>query len=81
MDASALVVPGWAARRRRPWPAAAGLVLGVALPGALALYVPLWTVLYVFGTFHGQNMGVNGYRYMLPLHPIAWMSFASIRDW
>ncbi|MEM9803512.1 MAG: hypothetical protein AAGA20_24555, partial [Planctomycetota bacterium] len=40
----------------------------------LALYPPIWTVLYTFGTFHGQDWWVSGYRYMLPLHPIAWIS-------
>ena len=53
--ASALLVPGWAARRRRPWPAAAGLALGVALPAALALYVPLsgrnWVALSLDASF------------------------------
>lgn len=42
---------------------------------ALAVYPLLWTASYVFGTFHGQPLkGVNGYRYMLPLHPVAWIS-------
>ncbi len=42
---------------------------------ALALYPVLWTLSYVFGSFHGQPLkGVNGYRYMLPLHPVAWIS-------
>ena len=42
---------------------------------ALMLYPVLWTLSYVFGSFHGQPLkGVNGYRYMLPLHPVAWIS-------
>ncbi|MFT6107128.1 MAG: hypothetical protein ACJA2W_000031 [Planctomycetota bacterium] len=41
---------------------------------AVVLYPLLWTVLYTFGTFHGQDWWVSGYRYMLPLHPIAWIS-------
>ena len=41
---------------------------------ALALYPVLWTLSYTFGSFHGQPLkGVNGYRYMLPLHPVAWI--------
>ncbi|MEM1453371.1 MAG: glycosyltransferase family 39 protein [Planctomycetota bacterium] len=40
----------------------------------VAAYPLLWSVLYVFGTFHGQDWWVSGYRYMLPLHPIAWIS-------
>ncbi|MEM8713267.1 MAG: hypothetical protein AAGG01_20165, partial [Planctomycetota bacterium] len=53
----------------------------VGKPGpllAVALYPPLWTVLYTFGTFHGQDYWVSGYRYMLPLHPVAWISFAAL---
>ena len=42
---------------------------------ALALYPLLWVLSYVLGTFQGQPMkGVNGYRYMLPLYPVAWIS-------
>ena len=41
---------------------------------AVALYPPLWAVLYTFGTFHGQERWVSGYRYMLPLHPIGWIA-------
>lgn len=42
---------------------------------ALALYPMLWTLTYVLGSFQGQPLkGVNGYRYMLPLHPVAWIS-------
>lgn len=42
---------------------------------ALALYPVLWTASYTLGSFQGQPLkGVNGYRYMLPLHPIAWIS-------
>jgi len=37
-------------------------------------YPILWTVIYTFGTLHGETHWVNGYRYMLPLHPIAWIS-------
>ncbi len=44
----------------------------------LVLYPPLWTVLYTFGTFHGQDYWVSGYRYMLPLHPIAWVATAIV---
>lgn len=45
---------------------------------AAALYPLLWVVLYTFGTFHGQDRWVSGYRYMLPLHPIAWISLAVV---
>ncbi|MEM9381908.1 MAG: glycosyltransferase family 39 protein [Planctomycetota bacterium] len=38
----------------------------------VAAYPLLWSVLYVFGTFHGQDRWVSGYRYMLPLHPVGW---------
>lgn len=41
---------------------------------AVALYPPLWVLLYTFGTFHGQSRWVSGYRYMLPLHPVAWIA-------
>ncbi len=41
---------------------------------ALALYPLLWTLIYVVGSFQGQPLkGVNGYRYMLPLHPVGWI--------
>ncbi len=41
---------------------------------AVALYPLVWAVLYTFGTFHGQDRWVSGYRYMLPLHPVAWIA-------
>jgi 4-amino-4-deoxy-L-arabinose transferase-like glycosyltransferase len=37
-------------------------------------YVVLWTFLYTFGTFHGEDWWVSGYRYMMPLHPVAWIA-------
>ncbi len=43
---------------------------------AVAIYPVLWVVLYTFGTFHGQDRWVSGYRYMLPLHPIGWIALA-----
>ncbi|QDV09060.1 hypothetical protein Poly30_46170 [Planctomycetes bacterium Poly30] len=43
---------------------------------AVALYPILWTFLYTFGTFHGQDWWVSGYRYMLPLHPVAWIAIS-----
>ncbi len=53
--ATALLVPGWAARRRRPWPAVVLLGAGIVAPVVLVVYVLLagrsWVALSLDASF------------------------------
>ena len=61
--ASALLVPGWAARRRHRWPAVLALLLGVLAPVGLGLYVVLsgrtWVALSLDVSFLGAVVVVG----------------------
>ncbi|MFW2333147.1 LCP family protein [Ilumatobacter sp.] len=61
--ATALLAPGWAARRRRPWPAAVLLGAGVVAPVVLVVYVLLtgrsWVALSLDASFLAVLLAVG----------------------